>query len=781
MKNVFLLHLFILLTQAGTIIAQNAPELLRNGNMVVAGKDINGLPDGWEPKYCEGAETTAAFKTVALDSRKVAELTWVDGSANFGIQPADKVKFEPGKAYEFSAMGKTDGDGKLQLAVEVYGNANLGKLLLSESTEEFSTAEWKKISVCFEVPAGAMDVKLYCFNRGQGQVWYTDVSLIPVPSERIASVFPIKFGCEPAEGNAIWNGGKSVFNTFGDSPCSMSFDFWGDVKKLKNPAFVIDLPAGIELAECIYPNPGINAIKVSRQQSEIERDGQKYTRYAFENAKCFQSIKPAPAWMRTLTVLLKPCGKTIPDKMFKVYCFIQNSHDKSPERVFYINVLPPMQKTPNPKIFQAAMLWKNYDISVSDPELFKAIISRFEEANMTCRTVSGNSQDKVCRERGWKMAYFYGDNIIFQPILKKYGNKYAALRYDGKQYPGNHTCPSFQLSPEVVNACREEFTGDAVKVGLRNGDTVVLDYEPWNASEWCYCMECLKRFTAFAGLKAIPAPDEIRKNMIDKWADFRVKDSADILRAHAEIARTAGSEIKVTDYDYPLSFGNLGGRFRTIPKDSRLSDEFVDDHFNSYYHTIGKSAFDMISLNAATLKKPLVYVPLLSRYTDPEQREFTNLKQTLSPDQFKTAMVSSAASGAKGLSIWDGLKIDGKFFVAIDHGMAEIAALEDYFYSGTRNDKIASATPVDTGNAKLLTDSLGVRVHEYQEKTLVSLFNFSISKPLSFKLKTDLPDGKYQMSDPFVKNAATEFKPAQSIDITLPPNGSKFIILKKAE
>jgi hypothetical protein len=763
------------------IIAENTPDLLRNGNMVVAGKDINGLPEGWTPKHCEGVETTAAFKTVALDARKVAELTWVDGSANFGIQPSDKVKFEQGKAYEFSALGKTGGDGKLQLVVEIYAQANIGgRLLVCEATGEISAPEWKKLSVCFEVPAKAAEVNVYCLNRGQGQAWYTDVSLIPVPPERIASVFPIKFGCEPAEGNAIWNGGKAVFNTFADSPCSLTFDFWGDVKKLKNPAMVIDLPDGIELADCFYPNPSINALKVAFRKSEIERDWQKYTRYTFENTKSFGSIKPVPAWLRSLTVMFKPTGKATTDKLFKAFCFVQNGQEKSPEKIFYVNVLPPLPQTPKPKIFQTVMPWKNYDLASSDPELFKAVIRRFEEANMTCRALGGNKEDKVCRERGWKMAFFYGNNIILTPIVDKFGKAHLSVKYDGKPNSG-YICPSFQLSPEGVKTSRDAFTKAAAVAGIRNGDTVALDYEPWNASEWCYCTDCLKRFAAFAGLKAVPTPDEIRKKMPDQWAAFRVKDTTEILRAHAEIARTAGSEIKVTDYDYPMNFGNLGGRFRQIPKDSRQSDEFIDAHNNSYYHYVGKEAFNLVSINAAALKKPLIYLPLISRYTDPEQREYTNLKETLSPDQFKTAMVSSAASGAKGLSIWDGLKIDGKFFVAIDQGMAEIAALEDYFYSGTRNDKIASATPVDTGNAKLLTDNLGVRVHEYQGKTLISLFNFSISKPLSFKLKTDLPNGKYQMSDPFVKNAATEFNPAKSIDITLPPNGSKFIILKKAE
>lgn len=47
-------------------------------------------------------------------------------------------------------------------------------------------------------------------------------------------------------------------------------------------------------------------------KNEIQRDGQKYMRYVFENAKCFQSIKPVPAWLRSLTVLFMPCnGQTV--------------------------------------------------------------------------------------------------------------------------------------------------------------------------------------------------------------------------------------------------------------------------------------------------------------------------------------------------------------------------------------------------------------------------------------------------------------------------------------
>ncbi len=145
------------------IIAQNTTDLLRNGNMTVAGKDINGLPDGWESKYCEGVETTASFKTIMLDGKKAAELTWVGGSSNFGIQPVDNIKFEQGKAYEFSARGKTGGEGKLQLVVEIHGSANIGRrLLVCEATEEIaSSAEWSKLAVCFEVPAKAADVKVW--------------------------------------------------------------------------------------------------------------------------------------------------------------------------------------------------------------------------------------------------------------------------------------------------------------------------------------------------------------------------------------------------------------------------------------------------------------------------------------------------------------------------------------------------------------------------------------------------------------------------------------------
>lgn len=784
MKKRYMFQLIMLLTcmnmfPLSCAMAQNAQNLLRNGDMTTSGRDINGLPDGWEPKYCDGAETTAFFKTVEQNGIKAVELSWGGGSANFGIQPADKIKFEPGKAYEFSVLGRTGGDGKLQLSVEIYSNMDK-RLLLYDTTEEVSSPEWKKLSVCFEVPAKATVVNVYCLNRGQGQAWYTGASLIPVSPEKIVSVFPIKFGCEPAEGNAIWNGGKAIFNTFADSPCSLTFDFWGDVKKLKNPALVIDLPSEITLADSFYPNPSINAMKIVPVKNEIVRDGQKYTRYVFENAKSFSSIKPVPAWLRSLTVLFKPADKSASDKLYKAFCFVHNGQEKSPEKVFYINILPPLASTLKPKVFKPAMLWKNYDLATSDNELFKAVIRRFEEANMICRGLGGNEQDKICRERGWQMFFFYGNNITLTPVTEKYGSKYIAVKYDGKPNAG-YVCPSFLLSPEGLKICRDAFAKGATAVDLRNGDTVALDYEPWSSSDWCYCPECLKRFTTFAGLKAAPSSDQIRKKMLDQWAEFRVNDTRNILYANAEIARSIGRDMKVVDYDYPMQFDKLGGRFRQIPKDSRLSDEFLDAHFNSFYHIVGKEAFDLISLNAATLKKPLVYLPLISRYTDPEQREYTNLKETLSPDQFKTAMVAAAASGAKGLSIWDGMKIDGKFFVAIDQGMAEIAMLEDYFYCGIRNDKIAAATPVNAKDAALLEENLGIRVHDYQDRILISLFNFSIAKTLVFKLKMELPAGKYRRSDSFAKSAPEVFDAAELLDITLPRNGAKFIVLERGK
>lgn len=781
-KNGYLFQLSILLILTALppyAAAQNIQELLHNGNMAVSGKDISGLPSGWEPKYSEGAETTASFKTVTVNGKKAVELIWTGGSSNFGIQPVDRIKFESGRTYEFSALGKTDGGGRLQLAVEVSGNAG-DRLLVCEAGEEVSAPDWKKLSICFDVPDKTAAVKVYCLNRGQGRVWYTDVSLSPVSADRLASVFPIKFGCEPAEGNAIWNGGMAVFNTFADSPCSLTFDFWGDVKKLKNPYLVIDIPPEIELTECFYPNPSINALKVVCRQSKIERDGQQYTRCVIENAKSFASIKPVPAWLRSLTVLFRPADKSATDKLFKAFCFVRNGQEQSQEKIFYINVLPPLSRTPGPKIFQTGMAWKNYDLAVSDPELFKMIIRRFEEANITCRALTGSKLDQVCRERGWQMFFMYGNNIMLAPVVAKFGNKCLAVKYDGKVLSGR-VCPGFQLSPEAVSTCRDAFIEAAAATGCRNGDTVALDYEPWNSSDWCYCGECLKRFAVFAGLKTSPQPDEIRKKMLDKWADFRVRDTCDILRAHTGIARSLGSDVKVADYDYPLQFNNLDGRFRQIPKDSRLSDEFIDYHCSSYYHTVGKDAFDLISLNAATLKKPVVFLPLLARYTDPEQREYTNLKETLSPDQFKVAMVAGAASGAKGLSIWDGLKIDGKYFAAIDHGMAEIAMLEGYFYSGRRNDKIASAIPVDGGNAKFLADNLGIRVHEYQGIVLISMFNFSASRPLAFRLNIDLPNGRYRLSDPLEKSFQTVFDPAALMNVTLLPNGSKFITLGKAD
>lgn len=754
-------------------------------NSSISLSDTLGLPENWESKFFEGLESTALFSTKSVNGRNAAEVLWQGGSSNVGIQPEKPVPVTSGTVYEFSADIMSGGEGLGQLQVDFLDAK--GKCLVQEKSDELgSMADWKKLSLCFEVPQNSMSMNVYCLNKGQGTVWFSKISLKESRREYLAKVFPVKFACEPAEGNAIWNNGEAVFNTFMGSPCSLTFDFWGDKSKLKSPVFIIDLPEEVSIAECFYTHASIEKQKLTALQEPVVRNGRKYMRYSFVNPECFKMIAPQPAWCRSLTVLFDPSGKSdTVNKKFKAFVFIQNGEERSSEKTFTINFLPPMPKSANPKNF-SGMIWNNQDLGVSDNKLFESILLHFEEANLTGRSFNNwgrgqlREQDEICRAHGWQL-YFTAGGSVFEKIEK---DEDKALLYNGKKT--EHLCPSFLLSPETYLTQKELFKSYTEKLNLKDADIVVLDYEPWQASDWCFCDKCVKRFAEFAGLTVLPSVESIRTEHVEAWTKFRIKDSAEIIERSTRIAKENNPSRKVIDYDYPYYFNkkDFEKRFREIAKDTRISDRFIDGHMNSFYHHTGKEAFDLMSTNVEVLKKPVFILPMITRYTDPRQKAYTNLKETLSPEQFEITVLAGAASGAKGLSIWDGTKIDGKYFLAIDHAMELIAKFEDFYTDGARHD--SSAIPEGENIAEL-----GVRVHKLKKQTLITIFNFANLKESKFVIKAKVPDGKYQVFDavsgtallsPDAKNLWTSDQlTSVGLSDSLCANKVKFIMLKSMD
>lgn len=761
-----------------------------NGAMEKTGSD--NLPVGWSEFHFSGVETVGSIvaDNIVRNGRKSVKISWKNGASGFGI--SYKMAEVANKNYEFSAWGKTAGAGKLQIMVMAYDK--YGDIVMSAQSNELkSTKKWSKLGIIFTVPKKTASLRLLCLNKGTGNIWYDDAELKYVEKSKFKASFPVSLSCEPAFGNAIWNDWRPIFSTFSNSPCSLTFDFWGDKSKLKNPSFVIELPSEITIAHCFNSHGNIKKPAMQPKITTFIFHGKPWKRYTYLNPEAILIMKITPSFGRRISVLFKANADNTEGKEFPAVAYVSNGGKKGKVKNFYIKMLPPMKSTPNPKNFYVH-LWNNYDIAVSDNDLFKNILTHYEEAGITGRvfnTWGRNNlyeQDRICRNRGWKMHLTIGDSFI-KKSLKANGisNPYAT---DYKGNRNHHFCPSILLSDSARSGINREFIKYAKEKKLKGGDMVVFDYEPWGTLRWCFCPRCLSRFSKFIGVNKVLKANEIRKKTKKEWTEFRLNDTDKISSELARIVKKYNPAIKVGDYDYPMNFEKPGfeSRFQAIPKDSRKSDKYLDVHFSSFYYTLGKQGFEMVDINRRKLKKGFFMLPLLTRYSDPTQSRYTRgAKCTLSPKRIRMTILNCATAGGSGQSFWTGEKIDGQYFLAIDQAMNEVAKLEDIMAQGKRIDEQVQYKLNWKSKANAL-DSFGMRVLEFKGMYLICLFNYHPSEPIAVNLKfsptgnekwqVDNPTTKKKYLNPNGKNEWTTTELKNGIDsIEVLPEDVKFITI----
>ncbi len=739
-----------------------APEKLKKEVI-----DSNKLT--WEKYTVPGAENI--FTVEARDDN--VTLIWKDGLANFGMK-SSPVPIVKNRSIAFSALVKTAGKGVGQLMIRAFGvNGNL--LLESKSPELSDAGKGKTLRETILTPVWTASVRLFCLNKGPGTVNFSDIKLQNISPDEMKSRYPVSFSCEPAIGNDFWNNGNAVFNTIDDSPGPLVFDFWGDKSISKNLALIVELPDEITIEQCFHSHASVAEPVVKPQVTAFTKDGHPWKRYSYRNAWCFVNMKPNPGFCRSLAFIFKRMKNGVINKEYPAYAYLSNAGKKSPVKKFYVNFLPPLPKTPNPKHY-TVFTWSSWDTAVTGDKLFLSVLKKFEEAGMTsrgCNTWGSPrvfKQDRICADRGWQLVAPMGTQVFENAFKKKYGAAAQSVKSDGKKV--YHTCPSLLLSEpgkQLIDQAVREIL-DTTK--MKKGDVALFDYEPWQALDWCYCPKCLERFAAFSGVKA--TPQEIKKKYWREWARFRVKDSNAILKCGADAVKKYKPEITVADYDYPLDFrkDDLLRRFFNIPKDSRLSDKYLDTHYLSYYYYHGKRGFEFLDVNAKKLKKPFVMFSLLARYADPRQTYYARtIDECMTPLQFRQAMLNGASAGSIGHAIFPGIKIDGKYFVAIDTAMREIAAVEDAYRTGKRiDDKVSVKGEWLVNNPEeKVADFLCYRVHRLGDKTVITIFNFSRKAKIKCQVKLLFKSGDTRITDVSTgKNVKTA---ASAFDAVIPPSG----------
>jgi len=758
----------------------NAENFISNPGMSGSIDKNTGLPANWQKKMVNGLETVCDFKVSQGGGKPAIALEWKHGGPRFGIEPELKDFSSIGNGLEFSAFSKTSGESSAVLIAEALDKD--GKIISEYKSEPIKSADWKKATLFFSPPVGMAKVKVYCFNEGQGTVSFSGAELKNAKT-KIEEAFPFQAICMPVEMMKDLNGGKGEFNTFSDRPVPLAFEFKGNTKKNKINSLVVEIPKEIKLAECFNSHEGLGLKEEKPEIEKVSRDGKDYLRYTFRNPKVFGIVQPSWAWERKLVMAMLPEDKASIGNKGNIYWYLKADERKSEENFFALNILPPMPGTAKPKNFPL-VFYGTYDVNFNNPDLMAKVAGIYEEAGDVVRGRGSAERDLFLEKRGWKMwvklpDYMHGKFIVNGEGWEKVKDKIEACVRENGKTDKDRICPQYFLSdPDFRIYIKKFLLSKLQRKGLKNGEPVSFDIEPWEPMEWCFCERCRKDFAAYCKLGKTAEISEIKSKYQKEWRDFRCLNTSEVLKMHCDVVRENYPASKIIDYDYVVNFNcpDFRDAYYRVAKDPQLNEKYFDAHLSSYYHYTDKNAFDMIDINARNLKKDYWVLGAIDR-----SGTYLSGKEVISPAQARMLILASAASGAKGAGFYPGLHIDGKFFVAIDKAMSEIAVLEKFFMEGKRIDSELKVQPLPYFSKKVQVgdreieivrpnwkDRFGYRVHSLDGKKLLSIFNYSPDKKAFVKVSAEMPAGKYTVMDPvankrIIQETGKEFWDASGI------------------
>lgn len=792
---------------AEDLITVDSGNLILNPEMKGAAAGNTGLPAGWQKKMVDWLETAGDFKIAEGPAGKTAiAMEWKHGGPRFGIEAEQQVIPVADCGFEFSAFARASGGSSAVLIAEALGKD--GNIISEWRSEPVVSTDWRKVKLLFRTPAAATKIMVYCFNEGQGKVSFASAQLQKNTEGKAAVDFPIQAVCIPPEITKEFNSGKGEFNTFAEKPCPLTFEFKGKAPAGKKNSLVIELPKNVKLMECFNSHNGWNLKEEKPEKEHIMRDGKAYVRYTITNPVVFGGLAPGWSWERKLVIALLPEDTKSVGFQGMTFWYMKSGDDRSAENSFALNILPPMAPTPNPKIFPL-IFWDTFDINFNNSDIMEKIANTYEEIGATFRgrdSGKAGERDKLLEKRGWKMIVSIPDYMRIKFSLNGNGwdkikDKIEYSLKDNGALDKSRLCPQFMIDDADFRTYLNNYLLENIgKFGLKNGETICLDIEPWQPMEWCYCQRCRSDFAAYCKMSHVPDTAGIKSKYKTEWRVFRCRNTAEVQKMFIKTLKAKYPDSKIGDYDYVVKFNqpDFKDLYLSVAKDPQLNEKDFDFHISSYYQYIDKNAFDLIDVNVKNLAKDYWVLGAIDR-----AGTYLGPKHVITPEQARMLILAAAASGAKGAGFYPGLYIDGKFILAIDQAMFEIAAVEKLLMEGKRIDSEINALPlpyyskkIQTGNRILeivrpvWKDFFGYRAHALNNIKLLSLFNYSPETKAFVKISTLVPAGKYTILDPVInkkiipssgENSWNASDIAAGFIYAVPPRDVRFLLIRPVE
>jgi len=702
----------------------------------------------WSIKFYEGLESNGEMSIEKRGCRgqtPAIVLKHLTGSHKFGAERTFRSDLTGNVAWTVSAEAKCMKNGEAGVAMEFFDTR--GRSLGIVNGERFKPQDWTTKTWRFSAPKKAATAEVHLLSLAEGPVMFANVCVRDAAGEEDTSIALNAYAL-PSRWNSAWNGGHERFTSFAEAPLPMAFHFKGDRAQLKSPALEIEIPADLELRDSFSEHAKWHGAEKPVADIPILNGGRAYRRLRFEKLRVFEILGPTYLWERKLAIVIGPKdGAAAAGRSCEVFWRVMDGKTIGDSGVIDLRFVSLPREFRAPKRFDV-ISWQSDDrLFSSDRALFDAAkayemagVTTFVRRDMGCPRGVRIAELLTARNKGWRFMVTFSDSLDVRfldcesPEFKALGVRMAE-RNDGKPMKHPLLCPEyFNKDPAFHAYFRDHVVVPRLRAtGIRAGDMVSGDIEPWGPKYFCTCRKCREAFAAHCRLESVPGPRDILSR-VDEWTSFRSLQTEESVAKLAKIVREYDPGVKIIDYDYVILYGTEHEKsfLHGCSKSAALDDKWVDAHICSYYHICDKNAFEAIRNNTQKLKSdyyPFGAIAGANSYLrDGEER---------APAHVRQLALAAAVHGCPGIGFYKGIHYDGEHLLALMKARSEIAAVEDFPWG-----KRGGALKAVSANSEL---AFATSADESRE--IVALFNYDAEASLTATV-THQTGGVFSATDP---------------------------------
>ena len=665
--------------------------------VAIAGSAMAGAENGgWAPKFYPGLEAVGSVEWVKgayKGKLRTVRLKWESGAMKFGVAKEVTTDLTGFVDWTVTARVKSEGPyGYAGTAMEFF-DAQGRSLGVVTAKKPMVAPDWRKGIWNFSAPKEAKRYVVHLLSLNKEPVMFSKVT-VTARQGRDKGDIPFEVVALPAEWNKDWNGGDVRMLNFSDAPLPVSFYLKGRSKALKAPRLDVDVPAELEVVDACCPNARLYEV-LSPSKTEFETNGVKYVRNSFSNVAMFASLNQASyrvdEGLSVMLVIAPKPGCAVDGKTFTVRYRTMDGEKRGEAKTMEMAFRPLPTGLRRSKDF-FVFSWNNVDRHFATDSAATAAANAYEAAGIRSfrRTLHGGADfarkkplERLYEARPVKYIFSgrFGDLWRFgvSGLDKQSANALGARRAvsSDKFYADNvkgKMCPEFFVTDEKFHAhLRAHIHKVLAESGVKDGDWVTFDMEPWHSSTWCRCEACHAAFAKFAGLDHVPSNAEVEA-LPDKWALFRCGHNEKSVEIVSRFIREFNPTLKCVDYDYIMPYGDEEGmkaRRRACGKDTLENEKWLDGHLCSYYHKIGKDAFLAMKNNVRHLVKFYVPMAALAGYGS-----YLRPGEVLSPRQIRQFALAAFVNGCPGYAFYSGVCFDGEVLTNMMEAQDVVARYE---------------------------------------------------------------------------------------------------------